>query len=142
MTDQLWNQVVLKLNDIHEVLVQYVTAELVEQLPPIGVPSQAADKAERHHRNMAQTAQRFHEIVYAGASIDWGLVDSEFAWAGRKLQQMGATWEHQSILIRSYFDAAAQMHPWTDEEQTVLREIQARMYSVAQPAYTPALSEA
>ncbi len=142
MTDQLWNRVLLTLNDIHEVLVHDVTAELVKQIPPIGVPPQAEDKAERHHRHMAQAAQRFHEIVYAGASVDWGLVESEFAWLGRTLQQMGGTWEHQAILISAYFDAAAQAHPWTDEEHTALRQIQARLCEVAQAAYTPALSEA
>lgn len=130
------NRIIHTLDERRDELLAHVTERLQHSLPPIGVSAAAADKAERHHTNMERTAQRFHQIVKAGATIDWSLVGFEFAWAGRKLSSMGATWEHQQVLIDSYFDEALRLHSWSDEEQAALQQMATRLRDVAQTAYS------
>jgi hypothetical protein len=129
------NRIIHTLDAQRDDLLARVTEHLQQHVPPIGVAAAAADKDERHHGNMERTAQRFHEIVKAGATIDWSLVGFEFEWAGRKLSSMGATWEHQQVLIDSYFAEALRLHPWSADEQAALQQIAARLREVAQAAY-------
>lgn len=135
MADELQHRVLHILNEHRDELLAHVTHTLTMQLPPIGVPANAADRDERHHTNMAHTAQRFHEIVLAGADIDWRLVEAEYTWAGHKLASMGATWAHQQVLIDAYFAEAARLQPWSDQERAALDTIAARLRSVAEIAY-------
>jgi hypothetical protein len=130
------NRIIHTLDKQRDDLLARVTERLQHSLPPIGVSAVAADKAERHHENMERTAQRFHQIVKAGATIDWSLVGFEFEWAGRKLSSMGATWEHQQVLIDSYFAEALRLHSWSEAEQAALQQMAARLREVAQAAYT------
>jgi hypothetical protein len=135
MADTVRSTVLHLLDERRDELLYHVTEALIQGMPFIGVPDEAHDKHERHQQNMELTARRFHQIVQAGASIDWSLVEGEYAWAGRKLQSMGATWTNQQMLIDVYFDQAQRLHAWTDEERAVLDEIENELRTVAEKAY-------
>jgi hypothetical protein len=135
MSDNLQDRVLHTLDSMRENLIHHVTVVLTEYLPILAMPDTVQNKAERHHQNMASTAQRFHEIVQNGASINWDLVGYDFEWAGRKMGSMGYTWQHQEVLIDSYFNAAKRLHTWSDDERAMLDTFAARVREVAEPAY-------
>lgn len=141
MADEIYRHVIHALDEMHEELISHVTHVLINDIPPIGVPEHAADHEERHHQNMALTAERFHQIVQAGVSVDWSLVSFEFEWAGRKLTSMGATWENQETLIDAYFDQALRLRTWTDAERATLDQIAGHLRAVAHDAFNKAAVE-
>jgi len=112
-----------KLDEMREDLTHQVTEALFSRIPILGVWAQEADKAMQHHKNMALTAQRFHDTVQAGATVDWALVSAEFAWADRKLTTMGITRDHRWTLIDTYVEEALKLHEWTPEEREEILQI-------------------
>jgi hypothetical protein len=84
---------------------------------------------------MESTARRFHEIVEAGVTVDWNLVAFEFDWAGRKLGSMEITWQHQELLIDTYFQEALRLRDWTDSERAALEQIAEHLRDTARAAY-------
>jgi hypothetical protein len=140
MNDDLQERVLHTLEAMRENLIQHVARTLTEQLPILGMPDTVQDKAERHHQQMVSTAQRFHEIVQNGAAINWDLVGFEFGWAGRKMGSMGYTWQHQEVMIDSYFAAAKRLHEWSDDECALLDTFAARVRDVAEPAFNADMS--
>ncbi len=111
------------LEEHREDLVARVTQRLIESVPVVGISQHDSDPEVHHHHNMALTAERFHEIVQAGATIDWTLVSSEFRWADRKLGTMGITHAHHGMLIDTYFTEAHAVHTWSTEERAILDRI-------------------
>jgi hypothetical protein len=78
--------------------------------------------------------------VQNGAAINWDLVGFEFGWAGRKMGSMGYTWQHQEVMIDSYFAAAKRLHEWSDDERALLDTFAARVRDVAEPAFNADMS--
>lgn len=135
MADSLQHAVAHMLDEHCEELIAQVSQTLIHRMPMLGISAQATDRLERHQQNMALTARRFHQIVQAGATIDWSLVEFEYDWAGRKLRSMGMSWEHHEILIDAYFSSALHMHNWSPAECDMLGQIAARVREVAEEAY-------
>ncbi len=123
------------LEEHREDLVHRVTQKLIEQVPVVGISKQDIDPEVHHHHNMALTAERFHEIVQAGATIDWTLVSSEFRWADRKLGTMGVTHDHHGLLIDTYFTEARAVYAWSSEEHAVLDRIAESLREAVQEGY-------
>jgi hypothetical protein len=123
MPDTRPTSVLHTLELIREELAYRVTEVLFQAVPIVGLSEKDQDPVAHHHHNMTLTANRFHEIVQAGAGVDWVLVSSEFGWADRKLGTMGVTRVHHQLLIDCYFQEALKLHAWTPEEQRTLEQI-------------------
>lgn len=111
-----------------------VADALAAGLPMVGLKPGLEDGAARHHERMRSTAQRFHQIVQAGVTLEWSMVAHEFGWGARVLSGHGVTSEHLHALIDTYFQAAAGL-PWSDEERAALDGIAARVRQLAELAY-------
>ncbi|NJN68568.1 MAG: hypothetical protein HC884_18590 [Chloroflexaceae bacterium] len=135
MTNYYHAAVMHMLNEQREELIPRVARNLVARIPIIGVPPSSEDRELIHHHQMALTARRFHDLVQAGATIDWSLVSSEFGWADRKLRPMGITHEHHRALIAAYFIEARLLHPWTPNELAALEEIAALLRQAVEAGY-------
>jgi hypothetical protein len=135
MADEQQTRVVQILNEQRDELLYHVTDALVQRMPQLGLPTKSSDRSERHHTNMESTARRFHEIVEAGVTVDWNLVAFEFDWAGRKLGSMEITWQHQELLIDTYFQEALRLRDWTDSERAALEQIAEHLRDTARAAY-------
>jgi hypothetical protein len=70
-----------------------------------------------------------------GATIDWGLVGFEYAWAARVLGPKGGTWDHQALLIETYFTTAGRLAKWSYDERTILDQLAERLYTDGAVAY-------
>jgi hypothetical protein len=136
MVDNLQSGILHTLDARRDELLYYVTESLIQRIPMIGIPAGVDDSAARHQHNMELTAQRFHQIVQAGAGIDWSLVQLEYDWAGRKLSSLGATWEHQQVLIDVYFGEALWLPGWSETERAALQQMADHMREVAEAAYS------
>lgn len=130
MSNEKVNQVLHILNEMQEELHHALTEALCDRVPVVGISDQDLDPVVHHHQNMSRTAERFHEIVQAGAGIDWNLVSSEFGWAERKLSTMGVTHDHHIILIDEYFNAARKLREWSDEELAILDIIAQHIHTI------------
>lgn len=135
MADEMQCNVAEKLDEQCEELIAHVAECLIHSMPVLGIPVQVAERAERHQQHMALTARRFHQVVQAGATIDWRLVEFEYDWAGRKLRSMGMSWEHHEVLIETYFEQALLLRDWTPAERDALDQIAACVRDVAEEAY-------
>lgn len=135
MADYMQQTVALMLDEMREALIYHVSQTLCYRMPLLDIPLQAEDSIERHRENMHLTAQRFHQIVQAGATVDWSLVEFEYEWAGRKLGSLGMTWEHQEILIDLYFAEALRLGNWSDRELKTLEHIATALRHIAGAAY-------
>ncbi len=138
MSSELRNSIMHTLEDMQEDLIHRVAESLFSAIPVVGISELDTEKVKHHHRNMVITAQRFHEIVQAGATIDWSLVSSEFAWADRKLGTMGITHDHHQRLINTYFSEALKLHAWTEEEREVMEHIASELRQAADEGYKSA----
>lgn len=123
------------LDEKREELIHRVSEALFAQIPVLGIWEKDTEKEMHHHHNMALTAERFHDIVQAGATIDWSLVSAEFGWADRKLSTMGITRDHRRSLMQVYLQEALQVYPWSDEERAELECIGAELREVAEKEY-------
>lgn len=135
MADKHYQSLMHTLDENREELVHRVTEQLFTRIPIVGISSQDMDPSLHHHRNMALTAERFHEIVQTGATIDWKLVTAEFGWADRKLSTMGITHDHHQILITTYFAEALQLRDWSPEERKLLEQIASNIREAAISGY-------
>jgi hypothetical protein len=127
--------IVDKLDEKREELIYRVAEALFSNIPVVGISTYDHDKVMHHHRNMAITAERFHEILQAGATIDWQLVSSEFEWADRKLGTMGITHEHHQTLINTYFQEALDLCEWSPDERSTLEWMAAQLRDAAAVGY-------
>jgi len=139
MSKEMHEKVMHILNEHREDLIHQVAESLFANVPVIGIWEGDEDKVAHHHRNMAITAERFHDIVQAGATVDWALVVAEFGWADRKLSQMGITHGHHQILISTYFDKALNLCEWSSEERRELSQIADELYRAAKKGYEDAM---
>lgn len=135
MNEDVVNTVLHKLDGIREELQHQMCEDLFARIPVVGISEKDQQPVKHHHHNMALTAERFHDIVQAGAGIDWKLVSAEFGWADRKLSTMGVTREHHQAMIDIYFDEALKLEQWTPEEQEVLQTIKGRLRAAADEGY-------
>jgi len=114
-----------------------VANALMQELPGVGILPQETNPDERHQENMNLTAARFHDLVLAGATVDWTLVSADFAWLARKMPATwGVTFAHHQKLITLYFTQVQHIHAWTAEEQEVLEEIATHLREAAEEGYT------
>ncbi len=127
-----------RLNACRDEVIPRVAVALQPRMPMVHIPAWATDKAALHAQHMLFTAERFHDILRAGATLDWSLVANEFAWAGCVLERLGLTWEHQEWLITTYFAVALGVCDWSAEEQAALKVIAEQVRQVAQSAYCDA----
>ncbi len=132
MTTSDSEQVLHLLNNHREDLIHRITEFLFANVPLVGISEHDEEPQTHHHRNMHTTAERFHDMVQTGGSIDWSLAAAEFAWAGRKLPQWGVKRRHFSMLIDSYFSEAAKLRDWSAEERQVLDDLAAHLREAAQ----------
>ncbi|GAB4217259.1 MAG: hypothetical protein OHK0022_59320 [Roseiflexaceae bacterium] len=86
-------------------------------------------------QHLIATAQRFHELVQAGATMDWSIVPFEYGWTSRVLPSYGVTVDHQHTLIDCYFNAAERMAAWPVDEWAALELLRARIHAAADEAY-------
>lgn len=135
MTNQHYQTVIHTLDEEREELVHRVTEKLFAAIPIVGVSEHDTERQMHHHRNMALTAERFHEIVQTGATIDWKLVTAEFGWADRKLSTMGIHHGHHTQLMDTYFTEALNLRDWSPEEREVIEEIAAHIRKAALAGY-------
>jgi hypothetical protein len=136
MTEDVHTAVLTKLESIREELQHQVGEVLFAQIPVVGISDKDTAPVKHHHHNMSLTAERFHDIVMAGAGIDTQLVTAEFGWADRKLGTMGITHEHHQAMIDAYFSEALKLHTWTDEERAALESIKDTIRKAATEGYT------
>lgn len=135
MTEDVHTTVLNKLEYLREELQHQVCEALFAHIPVVGVSEKDSAPVKHHHHNMALTAERFHDIVMAGAGIDMQLVTAEFGWADRKLSTMGVTHEHHQAMIEAYFSEALKLHDWSEEERAELDAIKATIYQAVTEAY-------
>jgi hypothetical protein len=134
METNTYESVLHTLEEKREELIHEVAEQLFQYIPVVGVSSQIQDKVAKHHHNMVLTAERFHEIVQAGA-IDWKLVSAEFGWAARKLPTMGVTHVHHEQMIDIYFETAARMCEWSLEQRSTLDKLASNLREAAMAGY-------
>jgi hypothetical protein len=116
-------------------LIRAVATTLSASLPMVGVSVREPDRAAVHREQMATTARRFHEMLQAGLTLDWGLVAQEYAWSRRVLSLRGVTWEHQQALLDAYFAAAGTVRALEDAERAALQQVAERVRQTAADAW-------
>jgi hypothetical protein len=124
-----------RLAELRSPILAQVADQLSATLPMIGVAPYNPGRDASHHANMYATAQRFHDLVQLGATIDWGMIRFEYAWAARTLRPKGVTWDHQTFLIETYFAIASRLANWSDEERAILGQIARHLYAEGALAY-------
>jgi len=124
-----------RLNTCRDEVIPRVAIALQPRMPMVHIPAWTTDKVALHAQHMLLTAERFHDIVWVGTTLDWSLVAADFAWAGYVLGRLGITWEHQEWLITTYFAVALGVCDWSEEEQAGLKAIAEQLRQVAQSAY-------
>ncbi len=131
MTDQTMASVARRLEDRRGDLTLCLAGDLRAALYAPGRP--AAPALPQQH--LIATAQRFHELVQAGATMDWSIVPFEYGWTSRVLPSYGVTLEHQHTLIDCYFGAAERLGSWPEDERLALEQLRARIHAAADEAY-------
>jgi hypothetical protein len=127
--------VALRLAELGPTLVAQVTDQLIAALPPVELDPLDPRGAESHRAHMHSTAQRFHDLVQLGATMDWVLTGFEYEWTSRALGSKGVTWEHQAFLISTYFATAERLASWSDEERETLNHMARHLYADGALAY-------
>lgn len=123
------------LESIRDDLTFSVAESLTVDLPLLQQPHQSSDRWSLSHHQMAQTTQRFHDMIQTGLLLDWQFVMPEYEWIRRRIEQQGITWQHQRVLIDTYFAAALALHSWPTSHQVVLREVADRMRHIGELAH-------
>lgn len=131
MTDATMLAVARRLEDWRSDLTMQLASELRAVLYSPGRP--AAPMLPQQH--LIATVQRFHDLVQAGATLDWSIVPFEYGWTSRVLPCYGVALEHQHTLIDCYFDAAQHLGGWPDDEQRALELLRARIHAATDDAY-------
>ena len=135
MTTILEHRIADHLAHLRPALLTQVTEHLATNLPMIGIDQTLVGAYVTHYQQMQATAERFHELVLLAAELDWLLVVFEYTWTARVLQPMGVTWEHQALLIKTYFAVARHLANWSAEELAVLDNLAERLWEEGARAY-------
>lgn len=135
MSASIETTVLKRLGELRAALITRVAAQLTAALPAISPSQYDTDREAQHNQRMLSTAERFHDTLMVAASTDWNMITFEYGWASRVLLPRGVTWEHQDLLIRSYFASARDLNAWDAEELVGLAAIEQQLRTSVEPVY-------
>jgi hypothetical protein len=127
--------VLKRLGELRADLIARVAAQLTAALPAISPNQYDTAREAQHSQRMLSTAERFHDTLLVAASTDWNMIAFEYGWASRVLLPRGVTWEHQDLLIRSYFTSARELNAWNAEQLTSLEAMEQQLRASVEPVY-------
>ncbi|HEU4324208.1 MAG TPA: hypothetical protein VFS21_13740 [Roseiflexaceae bacterium] len=131
MTDQTMASVARRLEERRGDLTLRLAGDLRAALCAPGRPAPPA----LPQQHLLATAQRFHELVQAGATLDWSIVPFEYGWTSRVLPSYGVSLDHQHTLIDCYFSAIEGLETWPEDERLALEQLRTRIHASADEAY-------
>jgi hypothetical protein len=129
------HSVAQRLAELRSGIIIHVADQLLAALPIVDLDPYYTSSVANRHAQMLSTAQHLHDLVQMGATIDWSLVGFEYAWAARVLGPKGGSWNHQALLIETYFTTAGRLATWSDDERTILDQLAEHLYADGAMAY-------
>ncbi len=123
-----------RINALREELINRVADAYMLQLQTMA-SEQGHSELVMTYQEVVNTVQRIHDNLRAAVTLDWGLIQADYAWAARVLSRRGVTWEHQRVFIDIYFDEVRQIHTWSPGEYEALEQIAQHMYRLGMEAY-------
>lgn len=134
MLEEIYEQIMDQVNIFREELMNRVADAYMRQLQTMAAEPDHTALAMTYDE-VVSTVERIHDNLRAAVTLDWGLIQADYAWAARVLNRRGVTWEHQRAFIDIYFNEVGQMHAWSPTERAALQQIANHMYSVGMEAY-------
>lgn len=105
-------------------ICQSVAGRLLRAYPELARMLRLEENYNAQERLSVVSVERLNELVRAVLLFEEPtLADKEFAWARGVLPRHGVTYQHQSTMVRWFFEEVRRL-PLTHEERVLTREIE------------------
>ena len=129
------NRLVSQLTAQHKLICQHVAARLLRTYPELARSLRLEENHTAAERLSAVAVERLGELVRSILLFDLpALADQELAWAHGVLPRHGVTYQHQSAMVRFYFEEVRHL-PLTPEEIALTQEIEQHFQKVVSSVY-------
>jgi hypothetical protein len=128
-------QLAAKLGAQQQAICQQVAARMLHTYPELEQSLRLEEQYEAAARLSAVAVERLGELVRTVLLFELPtLADGELAWAHGILPQRGVTHQHQSTMVRWYFEELRRL-PLSPAEQSLAREIEQHFLQVVHQVY-------
>lgn len=123
------------LSQQQQPLCEYVAHRLLRSFPELGATLRLEEQYTPVERLSEVAVARLHELVRSVLLFELpSLADRELEWAHGVLPRRGVTYEHQSAMIRWFFEEVRRL-PLSAAELAVANEIEQYFLRAATQAY-------
>jgi hypothetical protein len=124
-----------QLSDQGKPLCRHVSARLLRAFPELTHSLRLEENYSATERLSQVAVERFNELVRAVLLFDLpSLADKEIYWAQGVLPPRGVTYQHQSAMVRWFFEEVRRL-PLGQAELALTREIEQYFMSLVSSAY-------
>lgn len=119
----------------HKPLCQYVSARLLRAFPELSRSLRLEENYSPADRLSQVSVERLNELVRAVLLFDSPeLADKEIDWAHGVLPRRGVTFQHQSAMIRWFFEEVRRL-PLSPAELDLARDVEQHFLRAVSEAY-------
>ena len=116
-------------------ICSHVASRLLRAFPELTQSLRLEENYQPMARLRSVAVDRLNELVRSVLLFEQlSLADSEFRWAHAVLPRSGVTYEHQSAMVRWYFDEVRRL-PLGQSELSVVRELEQHFLGQVRQAY-------